>query len=85
MSQYDAILYYLEELTFLNESLKKRLYSGKLKDFEEFKEYYLKDLQDIISGIENHKTNDFDPTPYCSHCGAIKKIHCNCGPIAEND
>ena len=28
---------------------------------------------------------EIDPTPYCSHCGAKRKINCNCGPIAENN
>jgi hypothetical protein len=27
--------------------------------------------------------NDYDPTPYCLHCGP--KTNCDCGPIAEND
>lgn len=28
---------------------------------------------------------DYDPTPYCTGCGAMKASHCACGPIAEND
>jgi|HubBroStandDraft_1064217.scaffolds.fasta_scaffold477442_3 hypothetical protein len=28
---------------------------------------------------------DYDPTPWCSWCGAMKASHCACGPIAEND
>jgi hypothetical protein len=28
---------------------------------------------------------DYDPTPWCSGCGARKQSDCHCGPIAEND
>lgn len=28
---------------------------------------------------------DYDPTPYCSSCGAKTKQNCKCGPIAENE
>lgn len=28
---------------------------------------------------------DYDPTPWCSGCGAMKKKDCHCGPIAENE
>ena len=27
---------------------------------------------------------DYDPTPYCSWCGAMVVDQCKCGPIAEN-
>jgi hypothetical protein len=29
--------------------------------------------------------SDYDPTPWCSYCGARKKSDCHCGPVAEND
>ena len=29
--------------------------------------------------------DNYDPTPYCSGCGAMTKAKCNCGPIADND
>jgi hypothetical protein len=28
---------------------------------------------------------DYDPTPWCSYCGARKKSDCHCGPLAENE
>ena len=28
---------------------------------------------------------DYDPTSWCSGCGARKQEDCHCGPIAEND
>ena len=28
---------------------------------------------------------DFDPTPWCIGCGAMKLESCDCGPIAENN
>jgi hypothetical protein len=32
-----------------------------------------------------HQDPDYDPTPWCSGCGAMKKSDCHCGPIAENE
>ena len=31
------------------------------------------------------KQADYDPTPWCSGCGAMKRKDCHCGPIAENE
>jgi len=28
---------------------------------------------------------NYDPTPWCAGCGAMKQKDCHCGPIAEND
>ncbi len=28
---------------------------------------------------------DYDPTPWCSGCGAMRRKDCHCGPIAAND
>lgn len=28
---------------------------------------------------------NYDPTPWCSGCGAMKPEGCDCGPIAENN
>lgn len=28
---------------------------------------------------------DYDPTPYCAHCGAMKSENCHCGPISKDD
>jgi hypothetical protein len=30
-------------------------------------------------------SEDFDLSPYCQYCGAMKKSSCNCGEIADND
>ena len=28
---------------------------------------------------------DYDPTPWCSHCGSMTRKGCDCGPIADNN
>lgn len=28
---------------------------------------------------------DFDPTPYCAYCRAMKEDACKCGPLADNE
>lgn len=28
---------------------------------------------------------EYDPTPWCSSCGAMKRSDCHCGPIADNE
>jgi len=28
---------------------------------------------------------NYDPTPYCAHCGSRTKAGCGCGPMAEDD
>lgn len=30
-------------------------------------------------------SDDYDPTPWCAQCGAMRARNCNCGPIAENN
>lgn len=32
-----------------------------------------------------HEDPNYDPTPWCSGCGAMKKKDCHCGPLAENE
>jgi hypothetical protein len=27
----------------------------------------------------------YDPSPYCSGCGAMRKTDCHCGPLADNE
>jgi hypothetical protein len=27
----------------------------------------------------------YDPTPWCSGCGAMSQEDCHCGPLADND
>lgn len=34
---------------------------------------------------ENRQHPDYDPSPWCSGCGARKKSDCHCGPIADNE
>ena len=29
--------------------------------------------------------DEYDPTPWCSSCGAMREIDCHCGPLADND
>lgn len=33
----------------------------------------------------NDSPVDYDPTPWCNHCGARTKAGCDCGPLADND
>lgn len=28
---------------------------------------------------------DYDPTPWCTGCHAMKRAQCHCGPLADND
>jgi hypothetical protein len=28
---------------------------------------------------------DYDPTPWCAHCGARKAADCHCGPLPADD
>jgi hypothetical protein len=39
------------------------------------------DEDDSDKGIDP----DYDPTPWCSGCGAMKPSQCDCGPIADNN
>ena len=34
---------------------------------------------------EDEDDPNYDPSPYCSHCGAQTKASCDCGPIPRND
>jgi len=34
---------------------------------------------------EGHVDPNYDPTPWCAGCGAMKKSDCHCGPLADND
>jgi hypothetical protein len=36
----------------------------------------------VSSGVT---ADDYDPTPWCAGCGALKPQHCHCGEIAPND
>jgi hypothetical protein len=36
-------------------------------------------------GLEPADDPNYDPTPWCSGCGAMKKSNCHCSPIAENE
>ncbi len=35
--------------------------------------------------IECSVIEDYDPTPWCSSCGARRQADCDCGPIADNE
>lgn len=42
------------------------------------------DCLDIVQHDDSCRHSpDYDPTPYCLHCGP--KSACDCGPIAENN
>jgi hypothetical protein len=38
-----------------------------------------------LEALLENMDEDYDPTPWCVACGAMKRRHCNCGPIAENE
>lgn len=40
---------------------------------------------DKMSDLFTIDDDDYDPTPYCSHCGAMRRSNCDCGPIPDND
>ncbi len=39
-------------------------------------------VNEIYESLKDYIDN-YDPTPYCTHCGP--KSACDCGPFAEND
>jgi hypothetical protein len=43
------------------------------------------ELRDLYRAWRQQADEDYDPTPWCSGCGAMKRAQCDCGPIAEND
>lgn len=45
---------------------------------------FVADFVDDVSSDET-ATEEIDPTPYCTGCGAMTEKKCKCGPIAEND
>ena len=40
---------------------------------------------DMAHGPQCPDHPDYDPTPYCGGCGAMRESQCHCGPIAKND
>lgn len=40
---------------------------------------------DSIIAAYRDMIDNYDPTPYCSSCGAMDSSHCQCPPIAENE
>ncbi len=44
-----------------------------------------KDIDPTVNEVVEylHEHLNYDPSPYCTHCGP--KSACDCGPIAEND
>lgn len=41
--------------------------------------------QKFYEQLLNILQEEYDPTPYCSGCGAMRKRQCDCGPIADNE
>jgi len=37
------------------------------------------------NGVNSYCRLEYDPTPWCSGCGAMREADCNCGPIADNN
>lgn len=40
-------------------------------------------IQQAVEDFIETARDNYDPTPYCSHCGP--KPNCDCGPIAANE
>jgi hypothetical protein len=41
-------------------------------------------LEEAKEWLEQEERN-YDPTPWCSYCGARIPEECNCGPLADNE
>ena len=52
-------------------------------DFDEVVESF--DTKEQAEAWLRDEEDSFDPTPWCSGCGAMKRSDCHCGPIAENN
>lgn len=63
MKHQDEILYYIEELDHLIDKAKNKVFgksSTRFKDYNDFKNFILQDLTDILEGIDFHKNEDFE-------------------------
>jgi len=38
----------------------------------------------VSNAVRSEVSEDYDPTPWCSACGARRQADCDCGPIADN-
>lgn len=43
------------------------------------------DSDRLAEKVHKKMLDDYDPTPWCSYCGATKKVYCDCGEIADNE
>lgn len=55
------------------------------EDVREAEDSDVQEMFDEYARAMPERDPDYDPTPWCSGCGAMKASHCACGPIAEND
>jgi hypothetical protein len=39
----------------------------------------------LLSEVRWEDEADYDPTPWCTGCGAMRASQCHCGPIADNN
>lgn len=42
-------------------------------------------IRERVVAYFDERDANYDPTPWCSWCGARKASQCHCGPIAENE
>lgn len=58
-----------------------------VKSLEEFSPMPESKWGKMLSKLKEHlaEFDNYDPTPWCTWCGAMKSEQCNCGPRAEND
>ncbi len=49
-------------------------------------DYFCSKYNRLVDFCDHKENIDLkDPSPWCSHCGAMTYKQCNCGPIAENE
>lgn len=46
---------------------------------------FASECQRRLEDARRQAADNYDPTPYCSGCGAMRKDACHCGPRAAND
>jgi hypothetical protein len=45
----------------------------------------LRTLSGHLYELNEDDLDEYDPTPWCTYCRAMKSVDCKCGPLADND
>jgi hypothetical protein len=67
-----------------NDQLVIELHDEANQDYE----FYLDVWSNLPSAMRariKETVDNYDPTPWCHQCGAMRQVDCHCGPIADND